>query len=460
MGDFDPGQYRILLVEDDESLSQLLLDEISDAGYQVFREMTAEQGLRMVRAQAVDLVISDLRLPGMTGLEFLEALQRQDTPPACIVITGFGTISQAVQALKAGADDFLTKPLHLEHLMLSVRRVLGNRLLRQELAALRLAPTQESFHGMVGHSDPMTHLYAQIRQVARAYGPVLITGESGVGKELVARAIHRESERRQEAFVAINCAGIPENLMESEFFGHVAGSFTGARSERRGLISDAHGGTLLLDEIGEMPLPLQAKLLRVIQEGVLRPVGGNREEKVDVRVLAATNRDLEEEMRQGRFREDLFYRLETFALHVPPLRDRGDDLELLAARFLEQMEQRLGRRFQGFSEEALSKLRQYPFPGNVRELQNAMERAATFCRGSRIQPQHLPARIRQYRSGSDPSAPFPIALTGEDGFLSLEELQRRYIQYVVEQLGGNKRRAASVLGIGRRTLYRKLGVEE
>lgn len=200
MGDFDPGQYRILLVEDDESLSQLLLDEISDAGYQVFREMTAEQGLRMVRAQAVDLVISDLRLPGMTGLEFLEALQRQDTPPACIVITGFGTISQAVQALKAGADDFLTKPLHLEHLMLSVRRVLGNRLLRQELAALRLAPTQESFHGMVGHSDPMTHLYAQIRQVARAYGPVLITGESGVGKELVARAIHRESERRQEAF--------------------------------------------------------------------------------------------------------------------------------------------------------------------------------------------------------------------------------------------------------------------
>jgi DNA-binding NtrC family response regulator len=318
----------------------------------------------------------------------------------------------------------------------------------------------DDFHGIHGRSTSMRLLFDQIRQVACAQGPVLIIGESGSGKELVARAIHRESARAQGPFLPVNCAGIPENLLESEFFGHAAGSFTGAQKSRQGLFAEAQEGSILLDEISEMPLSLQAKLLRVLQDGKLRRLGDNREFQVDVRVLAATHRDLEEEVRLGHFREDLFYRLETFTLKIPPLRERGEDVELLAARFLQEFTLAFDKRIKGFSSEALSRISEYPFPGNVRELKNAVERAVTFASGNRIRTEHLPARIREFRpeSGPGPAGVYD-APEIEEKLMPLAEIERRYMNYVLKKVGGNKRRAADILGIGRRTLYRRLGEE-
>jgi two-component system, NtrC family, response regulator AtoC len=309
---------------------------------------------------------------------------------------------------------------------------------------------------------PMRLLFEQIRKVANARGPVLILGESGSGKELVARAIHNESSRSDGPFVPVNCAGIPEHLVESEFFGHAAGSFTGARNSREGLFAEAEGGTLLLDEISEMPLFLQAKFLRILQDGKLRRVGENRESEVDVRILGATHRDLESEVRAGRFREDLFFRLETFTLRIPPLRERGEDVELLAARFLHRFSLVQEKAAPEFSDDALARIAAYPFPGNVRELRNAMERAVTFATGPRISAEHLPARIRNHPAGGRPEIPESDDDAGREAdiFLPLAEIERRHIRRVLDRVGGNKRRAAAILGIGRGTLYRKLGEDE
>ena len=453
---------RVLIVEDDEGLAELLQEEAADMGLRVRTAPDAERGLSEVRGWLPDLVVSDLRLPGADGLELLRHCRGVSPAPSFIVITAFGTVAQAVEALREGADDFLTKPLDFDHLRLAIARVLENRRLRQQLVRYQEMLGEDGFHGMIGRSRSMQRLFAQIRQVARGSGPVLIVGESGVGKELVARAIHRESDRSAGKLLAVNCAGIPENLMESEFFGHVAGAFTGASRPRKGLFVEADGGTLLLDEIGEMPLALQAKLLRVLQEGTVRAVGADVEQKVDVRVVAATNRDLEVEAAAGSLREDLFYRLETFAISVPPVRERDDDLELLIGRFLRQFSIQAGKRITGLSPEALDRLRAYPFPGNVRELQNAIERAVTFCDGPKVELEHLPARIRKASPRlSESGAPEASAKLGSllsDGALpTLAEMEARYIRYVVDHTGGNKRRAAALLGIGRRTLYRRLG---
>jgi DNA-binding NtrC family response regulator len=315
---------------------------------------------------------------------------------------------------------------------------------------------------MYGHSRSMLKLFEQIRKVAKAGGPVLIFGESGTGKELVAQAIHKESRGRDQTFLAVNCAGIPEHLLESEYFGHESGAFTGAGKSRRGLFAEAEGGTLLLDEISEMPISLQAKLLRMLQDGKIRPVGGNREQQVNVRVLAATHQDLEEEVRRGHFRQDLFYRLETFTLRVPPLRERGEDIDLLVGHFLQKFTLRSRKFIKGFSADAFEIMRRYPFPGNVRELQNAVERAVTFCQEDKILPEHLPPRIRNASSSDDsvtgdflaPSTTTPTNLP------PLAEIENRYIRHVLHTVKGNKRRAAAILGIGRRTLYRRLGIAE
>jgi DNA-binding NtrC family response regulator len=377
------------------------------------------------------------------------------------VVTAFGTVPQAVEALRQGADDFLTKPLDFDHLRLSISRVLEKRRLREQLVRYQEILGEEGFHGLLGRSRPMQRLFSQIRQVARGAGPVLIVGESGVGKELVARAIHRESERASRTFLAVNCAGIPETLLESEFFGHSAGAFTGASRRRNGLFLEADGGTLLLDEIVEMPSSLQAKLLRTLQEGTIRPVGADSERAIDVRIVAATNRELETEVSSGNLREDLFYRLETFTLSVPPLREREDDLELLTGRFAQRFAVQMNRDIHGLSSEALDGLRAYPFPGNVRELQNAIERAVTFCDGPMIKLEHLPVRIRKHSAEMTipvhDSSNSPNNLLADGTLPSLAELETRYIRYVLDRLGGNKRQAAALLGIGRRTLYRRLG---
>jgi DNA-binding NtrC family response regulator len=387
-------------------------------------------------------------------------------PPGFIVMTAFGSVPQAVEALKEGADDFLTKPLDLDHLMLCVRRTLETRRLRKDVQRYREALGSNDFHGITGRSTAMTGLFATLKQVARASGPVLIVGESGTGKDLVARAVHRESPRSGGPFIAVNCAAIPAELQESEFFGHAAGAFTGAGSARKGLFAEAEGGTLFLDEIGEMPIELQAKLLRILQDGQVRPVGANRETKVDVRIVAATNRNLEERVASGQFREDLYYRLETFGLSVPPLRERGEDLDLLVARFIDLLGAQMRRDVRGISNAALEALHAYPFPGNVRELRNAIERAIAFCAGSEITPGCLPERIRKAKeSGPAPQAggrreALFAELSAVSGTLpTLDEMVNRYTSLVLERFGGNKRRAAQALGITRATLYRRLGLD-
>ncbi len=450
----------VLIVEDDKTLGPLLVEEVQDAGLEADWTATAEEAEKAIEKKWPDLVVCDLRLPGTDGMSFLRKVHEKtpDSAPGFLMITAFGSIPEAVDALKAGAEDFLTKPLDLEHFILCVKRILERRRLRQMVNQMRGLLSSETFHGMHGRSMPMRLLFQQIVQVAKAQGPVLILGESGSGKELVARAVHKESSRAGGPFLPVNCAGIPEHLLESEFFGHAEGSFTGARKSRHGLFAEAEGGSLLLDEISEMPLFLQAKLLRILQDGKVRRVGENREYQVDVRVLAATHRDIDEEVRRGDFREDLFFRLETFTLRVPPLRERGEDVELLAARFLQQFSLALGKKINDFSSRAMDYITSYPFPGNVRELRNAVERAVTFASGNRIRLENLPARIRNYQQGVvEPEAGMYGLAGDKEKLLPLAEVERRYIRHVLKEVGGNKRRASTILGIGRRTLYRRLG---
>jgi DNA-binding NtrC family response regulator len=375
------------------------------------------------------------------------------------MISAYGTVERAVSALQAGADNFLTKPLDMDHFVLSVQRVVANRRLHEEVQRFRELLEGPSFHGMQGSSRVMRVLFDRIRQVARADGPVLVGGESGTGKDLAARAIHAESARADKPFLAVNCAGIPAELMESEFFGHAEGAFSGADRARKGLFREAHGGTLFLDEIGEMPMSLQAKMLRALQDGQVRPVGAEREHHVDVRLVAATNQDLHERVRNGQFREDLYFRLEAFQLEVPPLRDRGEDLEMLAMQFVGRFAAARQRPARSLSNEALVAIREYAWPGNVRELSNAMERAVTFCEGGQVEAAHLPERVRQGDRRAERSAPAdPLeAMLGEGEMLpTMEELRRRYVRHVLDKVDGNKRRAAALLGVGRRTLYRWL----
>ncbi|MCC5812293.1 MAG: sigma-54-dependent Fis family transcriptional regulator [Ectothiorhodospiraceae bacterium] len=453
---------HVLLVEDDRALRELLTEELQDANIPVTAVDSAEAAIKKISDIQPDLIVSDLRLPGRDGMELLHEVKQLPDAPSFLIITGFGTISQAVEALKAGADEFLTKPLDLEHFLLAIHRLLETRRLRGEVRKYRSLLEEDHFHGLIGQSRAMRTLFQQIQQLAQALGPVLVVGESGTGKELVARAIHEESQRAAGPFQAVNCAGVPAELLESEFFGHEAGAFTGAVKAKKGLFDQAHGGTLFLDELGEMPMALQAKLLRVLQDGVIRPVGASKEHEVDVRIVAATNRNLEEMIEAGGFREDLFYRLETFTLRIPPLREREEDLELLAARFLTRFGMQMGRDVKGFSSEALAALKMYSFPGNVRELQNAVERAVTFCQSDTVELEHLPSRVR----GNDRR---PIAAASVDGLLkdmthgpmlpTLAELEQRYIHYVLDQVGGNKRRASALLDVSRRTLYRRLDEE-
>ena len=452
---------HILLVEDDRGLRELLQEELEAEGYRVTPCADAEHAGEVLASDLPQLLISDLRLPGADGLSLLPLLRDCASPPAVLIITAFGSVQQAVKALQKGADDFLTKPLEMDHFLLTVRRLLENRRLRSEVQHYRSLLAVEQFSGIIGQSPAMQQLFHQIRQIATADGPVLIQGESGTGKELVARALHDRSSRKGQPYLTVNCGGIPSELMESEFFGHAAGAFTGARTQRAGLFQQADGGSLMLDELGEMPLALQAKLLRVLQDGRMRPVGSDHEIQVDVRIIAATNRNLTEAVADGSFREDLFYRLETFSLQVPPLRARGDDVQRLAEFFLTRFNSRRQRQIKGFSDDALAVLASYPFPGNVRELQNAVERAATFCNTPLIEVRHLPQRICEQPAEQVAHAQHDVVhmlpLNGEpDGMPSLETVQRNYIHQVLHATGGNKRRAAEILGITRRTLYRWL----
>ncbi|MFQ3789217.1 sigma-54-dependent transcriptional regulator [Halomonas sp. A29] len=451
----------ILIVEDDAAILELLEEELQEAGYQTLGVGSAEDAVITLSHSEVALVISDVRLPGMSGMQLLEQLRHEGSHLGFIVITAFGTIDQAVEALKIGADDFLTKPLDLESVGEAVYRVLENRRLAERL---HQDEPPGHFHGIVGESETMQALFHDAARLAKSDAPILILGESGTGKELLARAIHAESPRAGEPFVAVNCASIPSELMESEFFGHIKGAFTGASESRQGLFQTANGGSLFLDEIGEMSPGLQAKLLRALQEKMVKAVGAEREEAVDVRIIAATHRDLEQEIESGNFRSDLFYRLETFSLRIPPLRERQGDIERLISAMIEKHASAQGKSIERIEPVALQTLLDYPYPGNVRELENAVMRAVTLAEEGLLSHADLPERIRQH--GQEQRGVMRQIETGkslvassQQSWPSLEEVEKRYIQKVLEATGGNKRRTADILGIARRTLYRRLEEE-
>ena len=448
---------RILVIEDDSSLLDLLREELEAEAYQVTTAQRADEGIQLCHEWEPDLVVSDLRLPDGDGMAVLRETQTVAEPPLFVLITAFGTVDQAVDALKAGADEFLTKPLSMDHLLLMIRRLLDQRALRREVDAYRASGDAAGFHGIIGGSDPMHRLYDQIRQVATGAMPVLVLGESGVGKELVARAIHAESPRAEQPFVAVNCAGIPADLMESEFFGHARGAFTGADRARTGLFGQADGGTLLLDEIAEMPMALQAKLLRALQENQVTQVGGEGPIQVDVRILAATNRSLKELVEKGRFREDLYYRLNVLPLTVPPLRERKEDISLLAQHFLQFFCGKEGREIKDLTPQVVSALEKYSWPGNVRELKNLMERLVIMVREKLITLDHLPAVIAR-ASPSKPESPETAQQRiDKDSYKEAREsFEKEFIEQKLLEHEWNISKTSEAIEMERSNLHRKI----
>ncbi len=440
------NQATILIIEDDPTFRSLLVAILEDEGYGTVEEKDGKQALLALRRRSFDLVLSDLRLPGMEGLDLFRLAKAEGIAPPFILLTAFGTVEEAVTALKEGVTDFLTKPLKdPDTLRALVRRTLENRRRELTLTVLRerelagLPPEEVLFAGAA-----MAEAHRLIGNVADTPASVLISGESGTGKELVARMIHLASQRRDAGFVAVNCAAIPENLMESELFGHEKGAFTGATQARPGKFELAAGGTLFLDEIGELPLALQAKMLRVLQERTFERLGGRREIRADVRIVAATNRDLGVEIREKRFREDLYYRLNVFPIHLPPLRERRDGLPILTDYLVLRAGQQIGRTVSLIEPEVHAAFAEYDWPGNIRELQNVIERAVILCSG-RITLSDLPELIRR---------PVKPSLVTADG--SLHDREREAIIEVLAQCGGNRRLAAERLGISKRTLQYRL----
>ena len=440
---------RILVIDDDLETCNFLIEIFAGEGWEVASSQTAEAAREAVEKTHFDLIVSDINLGGRTtGVALLKEFKAASPSSEVILISGFGTLETAVEAVREGAFDYISKPFNVNEVIATGRRAVNGRDAGAPAAVLLKEYSEAS--GLVGHSHKMIELYKEIALVAASRSTVLITGDSGTGKELVARALHRNSTRAQAALVAVNCGAITESLLESELFGHVKGSFTGATADKRGLFEEANGGTIFLDEIGETSLAVQVKLLRVLQEGEVRRVGSARADHVDVRVLAATNRDLEREVKEGRFREDLYYRLSVVTLCVPPLRERTEDLTLLAANALRQARE-AGARATTISEEALALLSQYEWPGNVRELENTIAHAALYARGNVITPEDLPAKIRRQSREIEPENKFQSLFKDMP---SLDELERRYVIHVLQTVGGSRTRAAQVLGIDRRTLYR------
>jgi len=443
---------KILIVEDDADMRELLEEILTEAGFDTISVANGRFALAHIENQQeqIDLVVTDVQMPELKGNDLLKKVHEWRSETPVIVITAFGSVENAVEMVKLGAFSYLTKPFATKDLI----EIVGAALKESEAARLQARLRREipeSSGKIVGASRPMRELLDLINRAGRSVSNILITGESGTGKELVARAVHEASARREHDFVAVNCAAIPSELVESELFGHTGQAFTGARAARAGLFETADGGTLFLDEIGELPLNVQPKLLRVLQEGTIRRVGESREKKVDVRLIAATNRDLEKAVEKGEFREDLYWRVNVIHLHIAPLRERVFDIPLLVEHFLSKIARKQNLVPLKIAPETLALLTAYTWQGNVRELENTIERAVALARGSLITIEDLPEKIRN--ASSQTSA---ILAAAKAKRIPLAELERNYILEILQECGGNKSRAAEILGLDRKTLYRKL----
>lgn len=438
---------KILFVDDDPEMRQLILEYFQSEGYSIYDAINGKDALSQLNNLDFDVVITDLRMQEMDGLALLRELHTHNPSLPVILITAFGSIETAVEAIKEGATNFIPKPFKMQMLKAIVDKAVDQKWMAEENQMLK-GELQEkySFHNIIGKSKPMQQVYELIRQVAGSQSNLLIEGESGTGKELVARAVHYNSTRTTAPFVAINCSALPETLLESELFGYVKGAFTDAKTTKKGLFEVADGGTLFLDEISSMPLGLQAKILRTLQDGEIRPLGHTQSRKVDVRIIAATNKDLEKAIDDGTFREDLFYRLNVIRIVLPPLRERREDIPLLSQHFLNHYSRLNGKKINGLDTAAMSYLMNAAWRGNVRELENSIERAVVLCKADIITTAELVPMNRTTRKGK-----FDFG----GAFLPLREMERIYIDKVLESVGGNKERAAQILQVSSRTLYRR-----
>ncbi len=445
---------RVLVVDDDGEMADTIADYLLGRGWRAECAVGGKAALAALKKRPFDAVLTDLRMDDVDGMDVLTAAQHDDPTRPVLIMTAFGSIDGAIEAVRRGAFHYLTKPFKLEETALWLQRALGERGLRRENERLRRTVEERlAFRNLIGKSAVMQQVYDLLERIAAVRAPVIVYGESGTGKELVAQALHYGGPRARGPFVAINCAALSETLLESELFGHAKGAFTGAHETTRGLFVEADGGTLFLDEIGELPLPLQAKLLRALETSTIRAVGGGGERKVDVRIVAATNRDLQRAVKDKRFREDLYYRLHVMPVQLPPLRARKEDIPLLVEHFLERLGQtqpEVGRK--EITADAMRRLAEQPWPGNVRELRNTIERLALFCRGKRIDAKELAAVL--------PDA-VPEAMAESAGeIVPLRVMSRRYLEWVLQQVGGNKVKAAQLLGIDASTIYRMLARDD
>lgn len=445
---------HVLIIDDEENMRHMLSLLLEREGYRVSTAEHGLQGLEALKEDPADIVLCDLKMPVMDGMGFLAGCKEQGMQPTIIVMSAYGTLEIAIEAMKRGAYDYLPKPFRPDEVILTVRKAQERERLRKENLRLQEELSRHwRFEDMVGRSQVMREIFSTLEKIAPHPVTVLIMGESGTGKELIARAIHQRSSRADKPFLALNCGALPPTLMESELFGHVRGAFTDAVQDRKGMFVAADGGTLFLDEVGELPREVQVKLLRVLQDQEVRPVGATKSQKVDVRILAATARDLERDVREGRFREDLFYRLNVVSLRVPPLRERLEDIPLLVDNFISRYRARLHGEVEGLSPRAMAALMRYSWPGNVRELENVLQRAIVLSNTRRIELQDLPSRIRV-------KAHLPSC--GEDGDIRLRPrlraLERELIMEALRRTKGNRTQAARLLGITHRALMYKLNM--
>ena len=442
------GGERILIVEDDDLMRELMTKILAGEHYHIFQASSGEEALKLLQEQTIELVLTDLRLTGMNGLQLLTEVRAFDPEIVVIVMTAYASVETAVEAMRKGAYDYLTKPFINDEIRVMLRRALNQRQLSRENRHLKRELRERyRFENIVGNSEAMEKVYRLIEKVSGISSNVLIVGETGTGKELVARAIHYNSDRSDRPFVAVNCGALTESLLESELFGHVKGAFTGAIANQEGFFRKADKGTLFLDEISEVSHSLQVRLLRAIQEREVIPVGGREPLRFDVRLIAATNRQLEDEVKKGTFREDLFYRINVITIPLPPLRDRKEDIPLLVNHFLQKYAQRLGKPSVKILREAMQALVNYDWPGNVRELENMIERAVALCEEDLIARTDLPDKLTQVK----------IAIRDLDEYeMTLDALEEQHIKKVLQKVSGDKVKASQILGINLSTLYRKL----